>query len=124
VFRASSADPGVFPSKVDKHIIILAIHVDDCTLTGSSPELIAKYKRKFNDPYTLTDLRSIHQSLGIMITRDRSARTISLSQTSFIDSIPTRFGLGNAKPYGTPMAPEATYSCEDCASDATEAARM
>jgi hypothetical protein len=59
-FRASSADPGVFLAKVDKHIFILAIHVDDCTLTGSSPELIAECKCKFNDRYTLTDLGPIH----------------------------------------------------------------
>jgi transposase InsO family protein len=123
-FRASTADPGVFLAKIDKHILILAIHVDDCILTGSSPKLIADYKDKFNSRYTLTDLGPIHWFLGIKITRNRSARTISLSQTSYIDSILTRFGLSDAKPYGTPMAPGVTYSRNDCPSDATEAARM
>jgi len=86
-------------AKVDKYITILAIHIDDCILTRSSPELIAGYKNKFNDRYTLqlTDLGSVHWFLGIKITRDRSARTISLSQTSYIDSILTHFGLGDAK---------------------------
>ena len=123
-FRASSADPGVFLAKIDKHTLILAIHVDDCALTGSSPELIAGYKHKFNDCYTLTDLGPIHWFLGIKITRDRAARTISLSQTSYIDSILARFGLSDAQPYGTPMIPGINYSREECPSDATEAARM
>jgi hypothetical protein len=109
-FRASTADPGVFLTKSDNHTLILTIHVDDCILTGSSPELISKYKQKFNDRYTLTDLGPVHWFLGIKITRDRSARTISLSQTSYIDSILARFGLSDAKPYGTPMVPGATYS--------------
>ena len=106
--RASTSDPGVFLAKIDKDILILAIHVDDCILTGSSPELIAEYKQKFNDRCTLTDLGPIYWFLGIKITRNRSARTISLSQSSYIDSILARFGLSDAKPYGTPMVPGAT----------------
>jgi hypothetical protein len=50
----------VFLAKVNKHILILAIHIDDCILTRSSPELIAEYKHKFNDCYTLTDLRTVY----------------------------------------------------------------
>jgi hypothetical protein len=74
-FCTSSADPGVFVAKVDKHILIFAINVDDRTLTGSLPELIAEYKRNFNNRYTATDLGPIHWFLGIRITRDCSART-------------------------------------------------
>jgi hypothetical protein len=104
----SSADPGVFLAKVNKHIHILATGEDrdavvdvngihmTTAFTRSSLELIAEYKHKFNDRYTLTNPRPIHWFLGIKITRDRSARTISLSQTSYIDSILTHFGLGDA----------------------------
>lgn len=123
-FCTSTADPGVFLANVNKDILILAIYVDNCILTGSSPKLIAKYKDKFNAHYTLTDLRPIHWFLGIKITCNRSACTISLSQTSYIDSILTHFGLGNAKPYGTPIVPGATYSWDDCPLDATEAMHM
>jgi hypothetical protein len=111
-FRASTADLGVFLPKVDKHILILAIHVDDCIPTCSLPERIAEHK--FNARYTLTNLGPVHWFLSIKITRDRSARTLPLSQTSYIDSILICFGLGDAKPYGTPMVPGATYSREDC----------
>ena len=123
-FRASSADPGVFFAKIGDHSLILAIHVDDCALTGSSPPLITEYKHKFNACYTLTDLGPIHWFLGIKITRDRSARTISLSQTSYIDSIISRFHLDDAKSYSTPMIPGINYSSLESPSDATEAARM
>jgi transposase InsO family protein len=123
-FRATSADPGVFFAKNGDHILILAIHVDDCVLTGSSPSLITEYKSKFNACYTLTDLGPIHWFLGIKITRDRSAHTISLSQTSYIDSIIARFKLEDAKSFSTPMIPGVNYSRLESPSDATEAARM
>jgi transposase InsO family protein len=123
-FCASSADPGVFLAKPEGQLLILAIHVDDCILTGSSPELIAQYKSKLNDCYALTDLGPIHWLLGIKITRDRPARTISLSQTSYIDSIISRFGLGDAKSYSTPMVPGVIHSRNDCPSDPTELDRM
>jgi transposase InsO family protein len=123
-FCATSADPGVFFAKIGDHILILAIHVDDCALTGSSPPLIAEYKRKFNACYTLTDLGPIHWFLGIKITRDRHAHTISLSQTSYIDSIIARFNLEDAKSFSTPMIPGVNYSRLESPSDATEAAHM
>ena len=123
-FSASSADPGVFLAKPGKHLLILAIHIDDCILTGSSPELIFQYKSKLNDCYALTDLGPIHWLLGIKITRDRSARTISLSQTSYIDSIVSRFGLSDAKSYSTPMVPGIIHSRNECPSDPQEVDRM
>jgi len=114
----------VFYTCIKEHVLILTIHVDDCAFTGSSPTLIAEYKHKLNACYSLTDLGPIHWLLGIKITRNRSARTISLSQTSYIDSIISRFKLNDAKPYGTPMVPGAVYSSKDSPSDATEAAKM
>ena len=92
-FRVSLADPGVFHTKIKKHCLILAIHVDDCVLTGSSSELIACYKEKMNAHYALTDVGLIHWLLGLKITRDRDMRTISLPHESFIDSILVRFAL-------------------------------
>ena len=108
-FHASMADPGVFLTNIDNHTLILAIHVDDCILTGGPPELLTKYKQKFNDCYALTNLGPIHWFLGIKITHNCSACTISLSQASYINSILTCFGLGDIKPYGTPMVLGANY---------------
>ena len=76
--RTTQADPGVFYARVEGHTLILPIHVDDCVLIGSSAKLIAEYKSKLNQCYTLTDLGPVHWLLGIKITRNRSARTISL----------------------------------------------
>jgi len=123
-FRTTQADPGVFVAYDQGHILILVVHVDDCTFTGSSAKLIFAYKEKINNCYALTDLGPISWLLGIKITRNREERTISLSQSSYIDSILERYGLKDAKPYATPMVPGVIYSQRDSPSTPTETDRM
>ena len=43
-FRVSDADPGVFHARDGDHPTIIAVHVDDCTITSSSAELVQDYK--------------------------------------------------------------------------------
>ena len=50
-FRVTQADPGIFYLRMEVHIIILVIHVDDCIITSSSAKLINAYKTKFNMHY-------------------------------------------------------------------------
>ena len=123
-FNTTHADPGVFYTRVKNDILILAVHVDDCILTGSSRKLITLYKEKLNACHALTDLGPVHWLLGIKITRDRAAHTISLSQSSFIDTILSRFSMTEAKPYGSPMIPGAIYGKKDSPSSPDEATRM
>ena len=123
-FQVNDADPGVFYTHHNDYTTILAIHIDDCMITGSSEELINEYKSKLNECYSLTDLGPIHWLLRIKVTRNREAHTISLSQTSYIDTILARFSLSDAKPVTTPITPGAKLSKADAPSDDTEATRM
>ena len=108
-FCICKADPGVFIAQPQHHILIIAIHIDDCAFTASFPSLIDKYRGKLNAHYSLTDLGPIHWLLGIKITHNHPVHIISLSQTSYIDSIIMHFNLNDAKSYGTPMVPGAIY---------------
>ena len=123
-FSVSRADPGVFVARKGEHILILAAHVDDCVITGSSPELIKFFKAKLNDCYALTDLGPVQWLLGIKVTRNHEARTISLSQEGYIASILERFNLQDAKAVDTPMLPSVTYSKQDSPANDTERERM
>ena len=123
-FSTSVADPGVFHVRVGEHMLVLAVHVDDCILTGSNNDLIAQYKAKLNACHALTDLGPVHWLLGIKITRDRSARIISLSQASYIDAILSRFALSDAKSCPTPMTHGTMLTKEDSPSNPNEIARM
>ncbi len=123
-FRVSDADPGVFTARLGKELLVLAVHVDDCILTGSSAKLIAQYKQKLNEHYELTDLGPVDYLLGIKVTRNRETHTISLSQSGYIKAILARFLLNDAKPLDTPMLPGADYSKKDSPTSPTEVARM
>jgi hypothetical protein len=123
-FTTSVADPGVFIARISGQILILAVHVDDCVLTGSSSDLISEYKQKLNSCYALTDLGPVHWLLGIKVMRDRAVHTLSLSQGVYIDVILSRFALSKAKAYGTPITPGAIYSKKDLPSSPNEVTRM
>jgi hypothetical protein len=123
-FCITQADPSVFYLRIEVHIIILVIHVNDYIITGSSTKLIADYKAKFNTCYALTDLGPVSWLLGLKVTRDRKNRTICLSQTAYINTMLDRFALTDAKPLHSPMVPGIVYSKDDSPSSPQEAACM
>jgi hypothetical protein len=51
----------------------------------------------------MSDLGELHWLLGIEIKRDRHARTISLSQRAYIDTIVSRFNLTDASNLSIPL---------------------
>jgi hypothetical protein len=93
----TQADPGIFCTEIREHVLIMGVHVNDCVITGSSAELVDEYKHKLHNKYALTDLGPIHWLLGIKIICNCLAQTISLSQSSYIDSILACFNLADAK---------------------------
>ena len=123
-FKWSEADLAVFYAHKENSIAILACHVDDCTITGNSQQLIQSYKDKLKFKYSLTDLGPANWLLGIKITRDLEARTISLSQSSYIDSILTRFNFTDLKPLSTPMDPSIQFSKDQSPQTVEEIADM
>jgi len=104
-FRITHADPGLFLYNSGDDMLILAVHVDDCILTGNSPQLMNNFKHQIHEHYTIMDLGPIHWILGIKVMRNRSACTLSLSQSSYIDTVLSRFKMASANPVGCPMAP-------------------
>ena len=123
-FHPSIADPGMFLAHIKDYILILVVHVNDCTLTSSLGKLIATYKVKLNKKFPLMDLRAIHFLLGIQVMHDWAEHTLSLCQSSSIDTILARFSLTHAKPYGTPMVPSASYSKHDAPFSSADIACM
>ena len=70
------------------------------------------------------DLGAVNWLLGIKITRDLEAQTISLSQGLYIDSILTRFNFTDLKPFTTPMDPSIQLSKDQSPKTPEEVANM
>ena len=105
-FTQCDVDQAVFFSRSppDK-LIIIVVHVDDCTIASSSLDAIAQLKERLRMHVEITDLGELHWLLGIEVSRNRDARTLSLSQKSYFDSIIRRFNFEDLKPVSNPMEP-------------------
>ena len=123
-FTRTEADHGVFFKKIGKDIVILAVHVDDCAVTGSSILHIERFKSEMNEKYKLTDMGPASWLLGIKISRDFANKTLSLSQHAYIDAIITRFNFNDLKPLATPIDPAVPLSKSQGPSKLEEIAKM
>ena len=118
------ADWGVFVAMMAHHILILASHIDDCMVTGSSSTLIKAFKEEIGTHFRITDLGLISWLLGMKVTRDQKAHTISLSQESYINAILTKYNFTDAKPVTIPLDPHIQLSELQCPKTTTEIAHM
>jgi len=103
-------DWGVFYVHIRHDILLLASHVDNCTITSSSRELMRLFKDEIRAKYKITDLGPISWVLGMKVIHDRAARTISLSQEPYIDAIITKYNFSDFKPLSIPMDPNIQLS--------------
>lgn len=85
---------GLFPLKVDQSIylnndlsIVLIAYIDDIIVISSEKPKIRALFKDLSRSIELKDLGDIDEFLGIKITRNRPKRTISLSQSHYIDKI-------------------------------------
>jgi hypothetical protein len=123
-FQRAEADHGIFFNRIGADIIVLAVHVDDCMLLGSSQKLMDEFKIQMNKTYKISDLGAIHWLLGIKVTRDLPNQTISLSQHAYIDSIILRYNFTDLKPSAIPMDPCAPLLKSQSPTKLTDIARM
>jgi len=124
-FTQCDVDQAVFFKRmVDKKLIVVVVHVDDCTIAASTYEMVADLKARMREYVEITDLGELHWLLGIEVRRNREKLTISLSQRSYIESIMRRFGLDALKPISTPMDPNAKLSVAQNPSTGAEYAAM
>ena len=124
-FAQCEVDHAVFYRRsMDSALVIIVVHVDDCTIASSKRELIDELKTRIKEFVEITDMGELHWLLGIEVKRDREACTILLSQRSYIDSIVCHFGFKDLKPITTPMDLNAKLSTAQNPSTGAQYAAM
>ncbi len=103
----SKHDPGVFFLAVPGILIIVVIHVDDCLLMTKGTDLMRALKDQLRCRFKISDLGEARWLLGFDVLRDRPARTISLSQRAYIDTMLTHFRMTDSHPLTVPLDPHA-----------------
>jgi hypothetical protein len=125
-FKRSEVDQAVFYRQevVMGILIIVLVHVDDCSIVASTQPLIDQFKIEIRKHVEIIDLGDLHCILGIEVQRVCEERKIMLSQHSYIDSILRCYGLEDLKPIPTPMDPNLRFSSTQSPTATDDIAKM
>ena len=83
--------------------LIIPVFVDDITIAGKDKAAIQRVKDDLCKHFKLRDLGPTSWLLGVKIERDRSKRSLSISQHQYALDILERYGFSNCDPVSTPM---------------------
>jgi transposase InsO family protein len=104
-FHRTQADHSVFVTDDGINGLIVTVYVDDLNIIGRDKQAIQRLKNALSERFDMTDLGPISYYLGMSVTRDRAARTITLSQKGYLQKVLHTFGFEEARPAATPMEP-------------------
>ena len=91
--------------KFNQDTAILAIGVDDITITGNSCKAIQRFKNELSSCYGIKDMSNLSWLLGIGINRKSKNWTTSFSQAAYVQKIVEHFGIEAVKPLSILIAP-------------------
>jgi len=120
-FHRTQADHSVFVTDAGIDGLIVTAYVDDLKIIGRDKQAIQRLKNALSERFDMTDLGPISYYLGMSVTRDRAARTITLSQAGYLQKVLHTFGFEEAKPAATPMEPGLCLEKETLQTAETEA---
>ena len=91
-FTPLISDPCVYVMRTPAgETVFAAVHVDDIGLMGSSKAILASVKKDLSRTYTLTEQLDMSSYLGMHIIRDRAAKSVTLLQDGYVETLLSRF---------------------------------
>ena len=109
--------------RTQEHFAAGGFRVDDLAGIRYKAQIEALAKT-VDEKYGITGLGEVKWVLGMLLERDRSARTVSISHAALINSILAQFNLMDALPLSTPLAPGTPLSTADCLTTQEEMSEM
>jgi hypothetical protein len=113
-FTQSYSDASIYVYVKGDTRVILPVFVDDMTFASKSAAAIDQIILELSQHFKLRDLGHTTQLLCIKIDRDRSKRSITISQHQYCLDILEHFGMSDCKPISTPMQPNSRLSRSQC----------
>ena len=102
-FTSSPYEPCLYTLNDKGSMALIVLYVDDLLVAGSSRTTVDRIKDEFKSRYKMKDLGEASEFLSISINRNRSKRTLHITQTCYTDKILERFNMVDANPTCTPM---------------------
>ena len=104
-FTKSKSHAAVFYRHHRKGFAIIAVALDDLTMTVTNDNIIRKIKADLMKIFKMKDLGELHWLLNLKIKWDRTSKLISFSQEAYIDKMMSQFYLEDSEMYTTPLDP-------------------
>jgi hypothetical protein len=102
-FQPLFSDTCVYVYRRGSLIVINSLYVDDLLLASNSRARLDGFKKELATHFEMEDLGEARFVLGIEIRRDRSKRTLHISQGAYIKDILARFSMDQCTATHTPM---------------------
>ncbi|CAB4028310.1 Retrovirus-related Pol poly from transposon TNT 1-94 [Paramuricea clavata] len=87
------------------NFVILSIHVDDILWFSNDVIMLEEEKVAIGTKFKVEDLGEVSHMLGMLIKRDRDSRTLTISQSKYLEGVLKRFNMEECKPVSTPLEP-------------------
>src|SRR5579871_1822030 len=113
-FTGCNADYSIYYYQESSTKVIILAYVDDLIIMSNNLPYLQETKKKLGDILAMRDLGEISSYLRIEIKRDRKNRTISLSQSKYIEDILKKYGIENCRPISTLIDINKKLSKEMC----------
>ena len=94
-------EPSLYQKKVQEHLLVVAVYVDDLLVTGSSLDMIVDFKKGMAAKFDMFDLGRLSYYLGIEVTQREGS--IVLSQEKYAAKIIEEAGMKECNPTHIPM---------------------
>ena len=102
-FVQTPSDPCIYAAQGDDPFII-AVHVDDMILAGTTDTKIAQVKQSIAERFEVKDMETLNYFVGVQVIQE-SGR-VWIGQPTYTEKVLKTFGMDNAKPVDTPVDPK------------------
>ncbi|CAI7875313.1 unnamed protein product [Closterium sp. NIES-53] len=103
-FAPWTAEPSLFLRTVTSlPLFYILVYINDLVFATAHTEALALVKSELQKRHTCIDLGELCSYLGLLITRDRAWRTITLTQSHMVHQVLQCFGFQFSSPKSTPL---------------------
>ena len=97
-------------------MIYLVLYIDDMLLAYKNMKLIDLLKQQLKDKFDMKDLGLTKKILRVELVRNKTTKTLFLSQEKYVNKVLEKFGMMNYKQVSTPMATHFRLLSQQCPS--------
>ena len=107
-FCRCKTDHAVYFKREVSFIMIITLYVDDILIIGNDKQKIAEFKSSISNVFKMKDLGPVSHLIGIEIIRNRTSKTITITQRQYLKDVLRKFDMQDCDPIDCLIDPHQT----------------